>query len=275
VSSTWEIKEPQTLALGGVRSVRTRLIAGSLNIVGTDSEPRLEVSSIKGRPLQVRLSDRGELFIGYDWGDDRPGLLRWVKNLGFRRHEATISLAVPRNCVVDLGAVSSTLMLSGLRAGAEVQNVSGEITLTGLAGRVSVRNISGSVEAAGIDGDLRVNVISGGLTLADLAGESVDAQTVSGSILMDVADPSVQSIRAHSTSGSLTVRIPKDADLRVKLHTTSGTLKADLPDSEGSNWQLPGMRVVDAKLGAGSGRLAADTVSGSITLLRREVDDIA
>jgi hypothetical protein len=52
-------------------------------------------------------------------------------------------------------------------------------------------------------------------------------------------------------------------------------LKADLPDSEGSNWQLPGMRVLDGKLGAGTGRLAADTVSGSITLLRREVADIA
>lgn len=275
MSSSWEIKEPQTITLGGVRSVRTRLFAGSLNVVGTDSEPRLEVSSIKGRPLQVRLSDRGELFIGYDEDDNRPGLLRWVRNFGFRRHEATISLAVPRDCTVDIGAVSSTLMLSGLRAGADVQNVSGEITLSGLAGRVSVRNISGSVEAAGVDGDLRVNVISGTLTLADLTGESVDAQTVSGSILVDVTDPSVRQIRAHSTSGSLTVRVSKDADLRVKMHTTSGTLKADLPESDGSNWQLPGMRVLDAQLGAGTGRLAADTVSGSITLLRREVDDIA
>ena len=274
MSSSWEIKEPQTIVLGGVRSVRTRLYAGSLNIVGTDSDPRLEVTSIKGQPLQVRLSDRGELFVGYDEDDNRPGLLRWVRQFG-RRHEATISLAVPRNCSVDLGAVSSTLMLSGLRAGAEVQNVSGEITLTGLTGRVSVRNISGSVEAAGVDGDLRVNVISGSLTLADLAGESVDAQTVSGSILVDVADPSVRNIRAHSTSGSLTVRVPQDADLRVKMYTTSGALRTDLPESNGSNWSMPGIRVLDAQLGNGTGRLAAETVSGSITLLRREADDSA
>ncbi|MCI0688007.1 MAG: DUF4097 domain-containing protein, partial [Sporichthyaceae bacterium] len=271
---TWEIKEPQAIALGGVRTVRTRMVAGTVNIVGTDSEPRLEVSAIRGRPVQVQLSNDGDLFIGYDDIEDQAGLLRWIRKFG-RRHEADISLAVPRNCSVELGAVNSTLMLSGLRAGADVQNVSGEITLTGLAGTVSVRNVSGSVEAAGVDGDLRVEVISGSLTLADLTGDEVDAQTVSGSILVDVANPKVQRIRAHSTSGSLTVRVPHEADLRVKLHSMSGTLRADLPEANGSNWQLPGVRVLDAQLGAGIGRLAADTVSGSITLLRRDAEDSA
>lgn len=271
--SSWEIKTPQTIALGGIRSVQTRIISGSLNIVGTDGEPRLVVSAIEGPPLRVDLDEAGQFFLGYRNRDEQEPLLRRLRHLG-RRHEVTASLAVPRDCAVDLGAISSRLMLSGLRAGARVHNVKGEITLTGITGHVSVQTVSGSVDAAGVNGDLHVNVISGSLTLADLSGEAVDAQTVSGSILVDVADPGVRDIRAHSTSGSLTVRVPHDADLRVKMHTTSGTLRADLPDTDdGRNWHLPGMRVLDAQLGSGAGRLAADTVSGSITLLRRELDE--
>jgi hypothetical protein len=176
--ATWKIEEPQKLTFDTVTRLRVRAVAGSVDVVGSDDRPTLEVSELDGPPLLVRHHD-GVLEIEYErprW----PGPLGWL--LGPRRRWSVISLAVPRDCGVDLGAVSSGVMVSGLRAPLVARTVSGEITLAGCSGQVEAQTVSGAVQAHGVAGDLW----------------------------------------AHTVSGDLTVRVPQQSDLQVQLQSTSG-----------------------------------------------------
>jgi len=61
------------------------------------------------------------------------------------RRKAVLTLAVPRDCQVELRVVSASLMVGGLHAPVEAHTVSGEITLTGLRGRVEAESVSGDL----------------------------------------------------------------------------------------------------------------------------------
>jgi len=177
--ATWTIDEPEKLTFDTVRRLRVRTVAGSVGVVGTDDRPTLEVSKLDGPPLRVRHQD-GELEVDYEW-PRWPGPLGWL--LRWRgRYRAVISLAVPRDCPVDLGVVSSGLMVSGLRAPLVARTVSGEITLAGCVGQVEAQTVSGAVQAHGVAGDLW----------------------------------------AHTVSGDVTIRLPQASDLQVQVQSTSG-----------------------------------------------------
>jgi len=262
--ATWTIDEPEKLTFDTVRRLRVRTVAGSVGVVGTDDRPTLEVSKLDGPPLRVRHED-GELEVDHErhgW----PGPLGWL----FGRHgrySAVISLAVPRDCEVDLGVVSSGLMVSGLRAPLVARTVSGEITLAGCVGQVEAQTVSGAVQAHGVAGDLWAHTVSGDLTLVE-GGGTVGARTISGTVTLDVSTPGAGDIRVTTVSGDVTIRLPHASDLQVQVQSTSGQVASAFDElhREGQ----PALRSIHGRLGAGTGRLRASTTSGHVALLRRE-----
>jgi hypothetical protein len=266
--ATWEIDQPSTLDFERVTRLRVRTVRGRLSVVGTDDRPRLEVSEVRGGPLTVRHHEDGGLEVGYDdWA--RPGFLSWLVGRRKWRRLAVVSLAVPRDCPVDLGEISSTVVVSGLRSRVDVRVVSGDITLAGLAGPVDAETVSGSVEAHAIGADLRMRTISGDVTLAEGLGGAVDAETVSGSVTCDLSGPASGAIRLATISGDVVIRVPDASDLEVRLQTTSGQVTSAFDGLRCSG--MPGRHVVEGRLGSGAGRLIANATSGNVALLRREL----
>jgi len=262
--ATWTIDQPQKLTFDTVRRLRVRTVAGGISVVGTDDQPTLEVSELDGPPLRVR-HDGGDLEVDYErpgW----PGPLGWL--LGrHRRYQAVVSLAVPRDCEVDLGVVSSNLMVSGLRAPVVARTVSGEITLAGCSGQVEAQTVSGTVQAHGVAGDVWAHTVSGDLTLVE-GGGTVGARTISGTVMLDVTTPGAGDIRVTTVSGDVTIRLPQASDLQVQVQSTSGLVASAFDElhREGQ----PALRSIRGGLGAGTGRLQASTTSGHVALLRRE-----
>jgi hypothetical protein len=261
--ATWTIDEPGKLTFDTVRRLRLRAAAGGIAVVGTDDRPTLEVSELDGPPLLVRHED-GVLEVGYE----RP--LRWGPLgllLGWRqRYRAVISLAVPRDCEVDLEVVSSGVMVSGLRAPLVARTISGEITLTGCSGQVEAQTVSGAVQAHGVAGDLWAHTVSGDLTLVE-GGGTVGARTVSGTVTLDVRTPGAGDIRVTTASGDVTIRLPHASDLQVQVQSTSGQVASAFDELHREG--RPALRTIRGRLGAGTGRLRATTTSGHIALLRR------
>jgi hypothetical protein len=262
--ASWMVDEPDTISFDQVRRVRVRVVEGAVAVVGGDGPPTLEVSELEGAPLRVRHED-GELAIDYErpW---LPGPLAWLSGFG-RRERAVLSLAVPRDCRVELRVVSASLTVGGLRGPVVARSISGEVTLAGLGGRVEVETVSGPVQASGVSGDLSAATVSGDLTVAEDGGGGLRARTVSGAIALDLQAAGERDLRLSSVSGDVTVRLPKDGDLQVKLQSTSGQVAsafAELRPEHG-----PGVHAVRGRLGAGTGRLRATTTSGHIALLRR------
>ncbi|MFC8130960.1 DUF4097 domain-containing protein [Streptomyces sp. NPDC057302] len=265
--SEWSVAEPQKLTFDApVTTLHVRVVNGTVNVVGTDEvSARLEVSEIEGPPLTVTQSD-GTLSVAYD---DLPwkGFLKWLDRKGWRRN-AVVSLAVPAGTRVEIGVVGAGAVVSGIEGRTEVKGVTGDTTLVGLSGPVRADTVSGSMEAQGITGDLRFNSVSGDLTVFEGAGSSVRADSVSGSMIVDI-DPAgaPTDIGLTSVSGEIAIRLPHPADADVEANTTSGAVSNAFEDLRVSGqW---GAKKITGRLGAGSGKLRATTVSGSIALLRR------
>ena len=228
-----------------------------------DPVHRVEIRIVEGAPLRVR-SRGGNVTVDYEhpW---RPGLLGWLTTRGRRR--AVLSLAVPRDCQVELHGVSASLMVGGLRAPVLARSVSGEITLAGLGGSADAESVSGAVQASGITGDLSAKTISGDLTVAEGGGGSVRARTVSGAVAVDLLASGKRDVNLSSVSGDLTVRLPGGSDLQVKLQSVSGQVASAFEELEHEH--APGRRAARGRLGAGTGRLRATSTSGHVALLRR------
>jgi hypothetical protein len=262
--ATWTLDHPDKLTFDEVHRVLVKLVEGTVSVVGSDDRPTLELSELSGDPLQIR-HQGGGLTIDYErpW---RPWPLAWLAGRGARR-KAVLSLAVPRDCRVELRVVSANLMVGGLRAPVEAHTVSGEITLAGLHGPVEAETVSGPVQASGVTGDLSARTVSGDLTVAEGGGGSVRARTVSGAVAIDLQARGDRDINLSSVSGDLTVRLPETSDLEVKLNSTSGQVTSAFDQLERD--RTPGRDTAWGRLGAGTGRLRASSTSGHVALLRR------
>ncbi|MBL1108378.1 DUF4097 family beta strand repeat protein [Streptomyces sp. 5-8] len=268
--SEWSVTEPRKLTFDTpVRDLQVRIVNGTVNVVGTDEGPaRLEVSELDGPPLVVTRSGT-TLTVAYD---DLPwkGFLKWLDRKGWRR-SAVVSLAVPAGTRVEVGVVGAGAVVSGIRGPAVIKGVTGDTTLVGLSGPVRADTVSGNLEAQAVTGDLRFHSVSGDLTVVEGSGPSVRADTVSGSMIVDLDPDGPTDIGLTSVSGEIAIRLPHPADAEVEANTASGTI-SNAFDGLRVHGQW-GAHKITGRLGAGTGRLRATTVSGSIALLRRPPRD--
>jgi hypothetical protein len=258
----WTIEAPTSLNFDDVTGLRVRLIAGSVAVLATDGKPSLDVASITGDPLSVTYED-GMLTISHEnltW----EGLLKWLRP---QRHSATVTVTVPRKCQTQVGVVSASAVMSGIRARASVKSVSGGITLDGVTGDVDANTVSGALEAQGINGKLNFNTVSGDLTLADGWLERLDANGVSGDVTADVDLDPLGGMKVTTVSGEVTLRLPAGADAQVNLHSLAGDVRSEFAELRRSS--APASHSVSGSLGAGSGQVSVTTMSGRVMLLRR------
>ncbi|MEV0318617.1 DUF4097 family beta strand repeat-containing protein [Streptomyces sp. NPDC050658] len=268
--SKWSVTEPRRLSFDApVTTVQVRVGDGAVNVVGTDEDSvRLDVSELEGSPLTVTQTG-GTVCIAYDdwpWKGflkrfDRKGRQQWLRR-------AVISLTVPAGARVEVGSVGATTVVTGIEGPTEVKGVTGDTTLVGLTGPVAAETVSGNVEAQGITGDLRFTSISGDLTVFEGAGSSVRADSVSGSLMVDI-DPvgAPADIGLTNVSGEVAVRLPHPADADVEVNTTGGSVSNAFEGLAVSD--MWGAKRVSGRLGSGRGDLKVTTVTGAVALLRK------
>ena len=101
----WTLEQPDKLTFDEVQRVLVKTVEGMVSVVGSDDRPTLELSELSGEPLRVRL-EGGALTVDYErpW---RPWPLSWLTG-GTQRRKAVLTLAVPRDCRVELRVVSAS-----------------------------------------------------------------------------------------------------------------------------------------------------------------------
>lgn len=269
MTETWKIEQPEQLAIGeGVRRLRLNAVGGRINVLGVDGPAALEVSRISGPPLTVELTD-GELVVRHGEDSLRSGLLGWLTRGA--RQEVELSLSVPPDALVEVTVVSGPVVLSNLHERVTLKGVSGELTLAGVYGPTAVSTVSGAVTVEQATDDLSVRAVSGAITVLAGSGGRIDLNTVAGAITLDLEDPLPPRVKATCVSGGLTVRLPHDPDVEVELTSTSGHATSQFAEVVAS--RKPGSSRLSGRVGAGRARLTGHTVSGAITVLRREPDE--
>jgi len=264
--SEWSVAEPRKLTFDEpVSDLHVRIVNGTVNVVGTDEgSARLEISEIDGPPLVVT-QQHGTLTVAYE---DLPwkGFLKWLDRKGWRR-SAVVSLAVPASTRVEVGVVGAAAVVSGISGPSVVRGVTGDTTLVSLSGPVRAETVSGNLEAQAVTGDLLFHSVSGDLTVVEGSGPSVRADSVSGSMIVDLDPDGPTDVRLNNVSGEIAIRLPHPADADVEANTASGSI-SNAFDGLRVHGQW-GAHKITGRLGAGTGKLRATTVSGSIALLRR------
>jgi hypothetical protein len=213
----------------------------------------------------VVTQQNGTLTVAYE---DLPwkGFLKWLDRKGWRR-SAVVSLTVPAGTRVEVGVVGAGAVISGIQGPSVVKGITGDTTLVGLSGPVRAETVSGNLEAQDVTGDLRFHSVSGDLTVVEGSGPSVRAESVSGSMIVDLDPNGPTDVRLTSVSGEIAIRLPYPADADVEANTASGSV-SNAFDGLRVHGQW-GAHKITGRLGAGTGKLRATTVSGSIALLRR------
>jgi hypothetical protein len=265
----WKIGEPQRLALDDeVKNLNVQLVSGRLNVVGADGPARVEVTTIGDRPVNVSV-EGGVLTVAHEFPKNWPGFFWWLFG---GRYKVDVSVVVPEGTAVDLSVVSGTVIASSLRNGAYVEVTSGRITLLGVDGKVRGKIVSGSIEGLTLGGEVDFETVSGEIVVADSTARRVHARTISGSVTCDLDNPPADTdVRLDTVSGEIIARVREDSDLRVSLNAISGHVVNAFPELDQHS-----RKTVTGRLGMGTGgHLAANATSGTISLLRRPVDDDA
>jgi DUF4097 and DUF4098 domain-containing protein YvlB len=267
---SWTVDGPTSLDFDEVTAVDAHLAGGTVAVLATDERPSLVVTELSGRPLLVS-NEGGKLTVGYGspsldglLGSPRDGLFGFLKP---NKDTVAVTITVPANCTIQLGVMSASAVVSGLRAGASVKGMSGDITLDGVAGDVTAETMSGEVAACDIDGAIRFRSMSGGLTLAGGMLDSLEANTMSGQVTADATLSAAGSMHIATVSGDVTLRLPADSDAQLRLQSMSGAVRSEFDSLR--TVEAPASHAASGNVGAGTGRVSVTTVSGAVTLLRR------
>ena len=263
-----------TLALARGGLVDLSLVSGEILVTG----------AARGDVRIVASSERGELELDASASRIVLAVRSRRNHVGETHYEVT----VPFGARVIGRAVSGDVIIRGTQGAVQAHSVSGDVTVDDTRGATTLESVSGEVHGSRIGGDLDATSVSGDVDLDDVRGD-VRVETVSGSIALPRAasrDVRMETVSGdieyggtiepagdyefRSHSGDVILTLSSNVGAEVGIETFSGDLETDFPLT-----LQPGAREIGARekrfdftLGAGGGRITAQTFSGSIHLER-------
>lgn len=142
-----------------------------------------------------------------------------------------------------------------------VKSMSGEVRLDVRVGRARIETVTGDIQASGQLEELQVKSTSGDVEVAGKLPRGLEAQTVSGNVVLRGAMPEDVAYIIKSVSGDVTLKDTGDAGFRLKVRSNSGTLSIPGGQEEG-----PGR--LHLVRGKGRGTVEIQTLSGDINALQ-------
>ncbi|MBB6118697.1 DUF4097 family beta strand repeat-containing protein [Nocardiopsis algeriensis] len=268
----WTIDRPTTQTLDGIVALRVRILGGQVNILPTDDPVTFEVTDIVGEPL-LAVQEAGILTIQY--GDlTGQGLLDRLKPVqlgGYKQvqnRSATVDLRVPRDCPVEVVTMAAPVVAAGMGARTKVRTASGEVTMDDVSGETEIATVSGNVSLRDVQGSVRFNSVSGQLAVAGGTVASLNAKSVSGSILADTGIAPAGRVGLNTVSGEIVLRVPAETSANVEMRTSLAGAESDFGLERGGG---RARTVLSGKIGSGvdPATITVNSASGRTALLRR------
>lgn len=124
--------------------------------------------------------------------------------------------------------------------------------------------VNGGIRISDATGVVEAQTVNGSITASSVGGP-VTAETVNGSIRVQMGAVGTEDLRYKTVNGSITIEVPSDFSGQLSLRTVNGSLQSDFPITIQGRFNP---RRIDAQIGEGGRRLEAETVNGSIRLVR-------
>jgi DUF4097 and DUF4098 domain-containing protein YvlB len=236
-----------------------------------------------------------------DWDRPRGRTVRITRDRGDLRAHADMKVRVPAGHRVEFHLAVGQVSVANVDGEILVDSHSAPVTATGVKGSLAVDVGSGDVRATGGEGELRVDTGSGSVEVTgfrgddlsidtgsgQVSGSQLSARTVhvdtgsgdieltavtcpdvaletgSGSISTEIRGP-VRDLALETGSGDISVRAPATLAGDVEIETASGEIETDFPIQVTRHARDH----VVGRIGEGVGRVAIETGSGDVRLLK-------
>jgi lia operon protein LiaG len=180
-------------------------------------------------------------------------------------HSAPITASGTKGTLVlDVG--SGPVKVSGAEGSLNVDTGSGPVEVSGFrGGELSIDTGSGGVTGSELQAsEIQIDTGSGDIQLTAVTSPVLMLETGSGSVGADLHGP-VRELAVETGSGDISVRAPASLAAEVEIETASGGIETDfeLQVTRHSRDHVVG------RIGNGTGRVAIETGSGDVRLLKR------
>lgn len=135
----------------------------------------------------------------------------------------------------SINSASGSVHVGSVSADTEIKTASGRIDVDEVRSRLEVRSASGSVEIGTVAGDLHVETAAGRLHVGSFISGDATLTTVSGSVLVGVAQGTALHVDAEAISGALESEIalddepdlslPSGPELALRIRSVSGRVR--------------------------------------------------
>ena len=204
-------------------------------------------------------------------------------------HRVSVHLAVGKVSIANVSgelvvdAHSAPVTVSGTKGALVLDVGAGPVRVSGAEGTLSVDTGSGEVQVAGFSGDelsidtgsggvvgtdlrateIRIDTGSGDIELTSVTSPVLTLETGSGQIAAELSGP-LRELAVETGSGDISVRAPASLAAEIEIETASGGIETDFPlqVTRHSRDHVVG------RIGEGTGRVAIETGSGDVRLLR-------
>lgn len=131
--------------------------------------------------------------------------------------------------------------------------------------QLDASTVNGNVDATGTTGPVSVSTVNG--TVHANGTSALAAHTVNGSVHLTLDRlGAADSVRAESVNGSVTINVPAAYEGSVELKTVNGSVTSDLPVTTSG---ASGRRELSGTIGAAPRMISLETVNGSVRLVKR------
>lgn len=281
VAAATPIDETRPLAVDGQVSIEN--LKGRI-VVRTWDRPEVRIGGRLGEGVEKLAIEGGPQSLSIQVRYPRTGG-GWFGNWGGKSEPTDLEVTVPVAAGLSLQSVSANVDVQGSRGRRiAVESVSGSVriadsqsedlrveTVSGgqqiqvASQSLNLNSVSGSIRAEGaIGGRVRIETVSGGAELRAATLQRLDANTVSGSLRLQVGLGSDASLRAESVSGSIGLTLPSATAANLQIETFSGAIRSPVGEVITERYG-PGKRL-RARLGEGGADVRLESFSGSVTV---------
>ena len=130
---------------------------------------------------------------------------------------------------------------------------------------VAASSVSGDVDITGAQGSVSGRSVSGDVRMSHLRATSVDANSVSGDLDVQIDELTGSgNLSFRTVSGDVAIAVPRQFDADISMSTVSGSMDSDYAMTLTNG--RTSRRSIQARIGNGGRRLELNTVSGDVKI---------
>lgn len=164
---------------------------------------------------------------------------------------------------IHAGTASGNINMNLAEGSRDLSTASGNITVLGGAGDTEADTASGNIKLENAQGILELGCASGDIKVMGAAGGG-EFETASGNVSLQF-DEITASIDAQSTSGNVKLQMPQNTAFTLEAATTSGNINTFFDDQ--LQYNKKGNKASGALNGASDLVISLETTSGNIKVL--------